>query len=150
MNERKSRPQQYKRPAPVEIPLAERPLIAVETSGRSCDSELSYQEALHNLQGAGLTNSEIGDVLSSGVVLQQEALISRLGYMFFLQRIGNCGEQEAHDLVTLQPRVLEQRFGIVHEDADYIVFNKPFDTKIDFGKVSEDGSEAAPKFPEGV
>ena len=128
---------------------ATKPLIKVCSAGTSYDTALSYQEALHTLQGAGLTNSDIGDILGTGIELQCDGLRTRLGYMRYLQEVGSCKEQEAIDLMILQPRVLQQRFGIVHEDTDYLVFNKPFDTKIDFGRAEPGATEALPKFSTG-
>jgi hypothetical protein len=129
--------------------MAPRRLVALETSGRSYDTDLTYQEALQTLQGAGMQNSDIGEVLATGIQLQAEALRCRLGYMQFLQRVGACSEQEARDLIVLQTRILEQRFDIVHEDDDYLVFNKPFDTKIDLGKPPAGMTVAPPSFEEG-
>jgi 23S rRNA-/tRNA-specific pseudouridylate synthase len=134
---------------PLSSMATQRRLVALETSGRSYDTDLKYQEALQTLQGAGMQNSDIGEVLATGIQLQAEALRCRLGYMQFLQKVGACSEQEARDLIVLQTRILEQRFDIVHEDDDYLVFNKPFDTKIDLGKPPAGMAVAPPSFEEG-
>jgi hypothetical protein len=78
------------------------------------------------------------------VCVVAQALRTRLGYLAFLQRRGACGAAEARCLLLRQPRFLAQRFGVVLEDESYLVFNKPFDTKLNY-----DGG-GAPSFPEGA
>ncbi|CAN0043690.1 unnamed protein product, partial [Phaeothamnion confervicola] len=49
--------------------------------------------------------------------------------------------------VTSQPGFLRQRFQVLHNSAQYIVLNKPFDTRLNFpGKPGS--ADGGPAFPE--
>lgn len=60
-----------------------------------------------------------------------EEVLRRLDHLNFLVELGVYDFPTAARLVAEQPRFLTMRFGVVHEDVDMFVLEKPHDTRMD-------------------
>ena len=87
------------------------------------------------LQAAGVPSEKVDRAYSNFPGLAgchpREEVLRRLEHLNFLIQLGVYDLAVALELVATQPRFLEMRFGIVHEDADLFVMEKPHDTRMD-------------------
>lgn len=76
-----------------------------------------------------------------GACHPREEVVRRLEHLNFLVGIGVYTGAQAEELVATQPRFLAMRFGVVHEDADLFVMEKPPDTRMDVPAREGEGGE---------
>ena len=110
---------------------------------------------LASIRGEGVSSPDLpGTLVEAGltpeqadaVVLAHPQLVTdyslvdeiqpRVNYLRFLHDNDRLGGESVAECILRQPQSLERRFGVAHEDADYVVVDKPWCVRLD---TPEDG-----------
>ena len=71
----------------------------------------------------------------------------RVNYLRFLHDNDRLGGESVAECILRQPQSLERRFGVAHEDADYVVVDKPWCVRLDTPRGWPGKTRFTPKYP---
>jgi len=107
------------------------------------------------LANAGLAPADVARVCLAHPPLRdrydlEEEVKPRINYMRFLSDNDRLGGETVRECILRQPQALERRFGVCHEDAEYVVVDKPWCVRLDTPRGWPGKVRFTPKYPGDV